>query len=428
VSHAFLIESIVASVLCVNAVYPAPIWTGLALPGFFLSWLTMELAPQSLVVQAGLTAGFSAFGGLQRTEGWIALGLSLFSMACLGSLVVQSMRVRGLVEDVLRETLGPEYLSGIAHPRSPEYDLRVPWRQLILPFRMTHPDVERIKNVPYGEVRRRNLLDVYRHKDRPTGCPTLLQIHGGGWVISNKNQQGKPIMLHMASRGWVCFAPNYRLSPRATWPEHLLDVKRALAWIREHGAEYGADPGFVVVTGGSAGGHLTALMALTQNDPEYQPGFEEADTSVQAAAPYYGVYDLTRRETLADRGMVRFLERAVMKKRFRDAREEFEKASPTFQVDPDAPPFFVIHGAHDSLVPVTEARKFVEKLRAASRSPVVYVELPGGQHAFDVFPSIRTAHVTRAVERFADWVYSARQKDRLPHRAGDAAGDEARVG
>ena len=75
-------------------------------------------------------------------------------------------------------------------------------------------------------------------------------------------------------------------------------------------------------------------------------------------------------------------------------------------MDEDAPPFFVIHGAHDSLVPVTETRRFVEQLRAVSRAPVVYAELPGAQHAFDVFPSIRSAHVTRATERFADHVYS----------------------
>src|SRR4029450_4266482 len=67
---------------------------------------------------------------------------------------------------------------------------------------------------------------------------------------------------------------------------------RALRWIRERMAEYGGDPDFVVVTGGSAGGHLAALLALTPNDPEFQPGFEDVDTSVTACVPFYGVYDL----------------------------------------------------------------------------------------------------------------------------------------
>ena len=102
---------------------------------------------------------------------------------------------------------------------------------------------------------------------RGPGAPVLLQIHGGGWVIGNKDQQGLPLMYHLATRGWVCVAINYRLSPKATWPDHLVDCKRALAWIRAHIAEYGGDPDYVVVTGGSAGGHLTALMGLTRERP-----------------------------------------------------------------------------------------------------------------------------------------------------------------
>jgi acetyl esterase/lipase len=251
-------------------------------------------------------------------------------------------------------------------------------------------------------------LNVYRHKDHRTGCPTLLQIHGGGWVIGTKDQQGIPLMLHLAAKGWVTIAPNYRLSPRATFPDHLVDLKRALAWIREHGEEHGADPGFVVVTGGSAGGHLTALMALTANDPEYQPGFEDVDTSLQAAVPYYGVYDFTNATGMPsikerNRGLV---ERLVMKKKYVGNEEEFKKASPLWRVRPDAPPFFVIHGKHDSLVPVEEARLFVQRFREVSQAPVVYAELPGTQHAFDVFPSIRTAHVIRAVQRFVDYFYT----------------------
>ena len=80
----------------------------------------------------------------------------------------------------------------------------------------------------------------------PIGVPPLLQIHGGAWVIGDKREQGLPLMHHLAASGWVCFNANYRLSPRATLPDHLVDCKRALAWIREHADEYGVDPDFVV--------------------------------------------------------------------------------------------------------------------------------------------------------------------------------------
>ncbi|MDX6265406.1 MAG: hypothetical protein QOD70_146, partial [Frankiales bacterium] len=184
---------------------------------------------------------------------------------------------------------------------------------------------------------------------------------------------------------------------------HLVDVKRALAWVREHGEDYGADPGFLVLTGGSAGGHLTALCALTQNDPMWQPGFEDADTSVTACVPYYGVYDLNGETgtTAATVREKRLLARMVMKTR---DREVFRLASPLSHIGGDAPPFFVVHGRNDTLVPVEEARLFVERLRAASSNPVLYLELPGTEHAFDVFPSIRSDHVVRAVGRFCELV------------------------
>ena len=101
-------------------------------------------------------------------------------------------------------------------------------------------------------------------------------------------------MSHLAELGWVCVAINYRLSPRSTWPDQIIDVKRALAWTKEHIAEYGGDPDWVAITGGSAGGHLSSLAALTPNDPQFQPGFEDADTSVRAAVPFYGLYDFAR--------------------------------------------------------------------------------------------------------------------------------------
>jgi acetyl esterase/lipase len=255
---------------------------------------------------------------------------------------------------------------------------------------------------------RRHRLDVYRRADTGPGAPVLLQIHGGGWMIGNKDQQGLPLMYNLASRGWVCVAINYRLSPKATWPDHLVDCKRAIAWIREHIAEYGGDPDYIVATGGSAGGHLTAMVGLTANDPEYQPGFEDVDTSVHAMVPFYGVYDF--RDRFGFRGkndpLRKGLERYVMKSSRDDAIDAFDSASPMSHLRPDAPPALVIHGTLDRLVPVQEAREFVRMLREVSDSPVAYVELAGTHHAFEVFQSIRTLHTVAAVDRFLGWLVS----------------------
>jgi acetyl esterase/lipase len=193
------------------------------------------------------------------------------------------------------------------------------------------------------------------------------------------------------------------LSPSATWPDHLVDVKRALAYIRQHADEHDVDPRFVAVTGGSAGGHLAAMVALTQGDPRYQPGFEEADTSVQACVPFYGVYDFTNRnETMPPQFRDWFLQPLILKAFYDDEPERFRAASPLDNVGPGAPPFFVVHGDRDTLAPVADARVFVEALRSVSEEPVRYLELRGAQHAFDVITSIRVRHVVRAVERFLD--------------------------
>ena len=198
----------------------------------------------------------------------------------------------------------------------------------------------------------------------------------------------------------MCVAPNYRLSPRATWPDHIVDVKRALAWVKANIAEHGGDPDFVVITGGSAGGHLCALAALSSGVDAFQPGFEDADTSVAAAVPFYGVYDFTNRHGTSRDDMTPFLEKRVFKSALVSDHERWDQASPISHVRADAPPFFVLHGTNDSLVPVEQARTFVDELRKESSSPVVYAELPLAQHAFDVFPSVRAHHTVHAVERF----------------------------
>jgi acetyl esterase/lipase len=183
-------------------------------------------------------------------------------------------------------------------------------------------------------------------------------------------------------------------------------VKQAIAWIKASIAAHGGDPAFIAVTGGSAGGHLSALAALTPNDPAFQPGFEAADTTVQAAVPLYGVYDVADVRGTGHNGFIAWWEKYVMTTLRADDEATWYAASPVTRVGPHAPPFFVIHGAHDTLVPVEQARWFVEKLREASRNPVAYAELPYAQHGFDMVSSTRTHHALRAIERFLTVVRS----------------------
>lgn len=414
----FLRLSAAGAALTVNGLRPLPGSNPLSVPSFFGGWLTSELAPHNLAVTV---LGTAAHLRKRRRTGTpldrddrIGLALNALSVAGLAVMIRQGMKSGEVMEKALTEDLADDYVARL-DPTPTKADLATPWRHVLLPFTFKHPDVQRVRDIDYTDAtdKPRLRLDIYKPRQSGTGRPVLLQIHGGGWVIGKKDEQGLPLMTHLAARGWVCVAPNYPLSPKATWPEHLIAVKRALAWTREHIAEYGGDPSFIAVTGGSAGGHLAAMVGLTANDPAYQPGFEDADTTVQACVPFYGAYDLANvLETKSgDRRLDYFLARTVFKT---TDRSVFEDATPLLRVSADAPPFFVIHGAHDSLVPVAEARELVRRLREVSKEPVVYAELPGAQHAFDVFHSIRSAHVIRGVERYLRWVHSTRDLSGRP--------------
>ena len=154
-----------------------------------------------------------------------------------------------------------------------------------------------------------------------------------------------------------------------------------IAWLRSNAEDYGADPSTIVMCGGSAGAYLAAMCALTANDSTFQPDFEQADTSVSAAVGFYGFYGSP-------------------------GSSEPRPSDPVTYARADVPPFFVISGERDPMVAAAHAEEFADKLRATSTSPVLYAELPGGQHNFDRFPSIRFFAVVDAVEAFANWVRS----------------------
>lgn len=388
---AYLVVSINGAAYTVNAFRPARKNRVLYGWSFFASWITIELAPLHLLWQVFATAIFAWKGALRSTPGRLGLAVTVASWVGLVVSVRQSFAARHEIRDALRDLRDDE------PPPDP------------IPVRVR-------RHITYARAGGRALrLDVHA-PDTPVDPgrrrPALVQIHGGGWVLGFKERQGQLLMNRLASQGWVCFNVDYRLSPMATFPDHLVDVKRAIAWVRDHAEEYGIDPDFIAVSGNSAGGHLTSLAALTSDDDRYQPGFEDADTSVQAAVPFYGVYDFTNRNgAWPEETVPMFLTPMVMKVALDEDPAAWADASPLDRVGPDAPPFFVIHGDKDVLAPVEDARDFVERLRAVSAEPVYYLELQGAQHAFETFPSIRANAVIEATARFLEAVFRAHADD-----------------
>ncbi|KUI05111.1 esterase [Mycolicibacterium acapulense] len=264
-------------------------------------------------------------------------------------------------------------------------------------------------SVQYGP-RSSQLLDVWRPKELPAEpAPVLIFVPGGAWVHGNRILQGYALMSHLAEKGWVCLSIDYRVAPHHRWPAHIHDVKTAIAWARANVDKFGGDRDFVAVAGTSAGGHLSALAGLTANDPELQAELPEgSDTSVDAVVGIYGRYDWEDKSTVERVRFVDFLERVVVGHKLAKRPDVYRKASPIAQVHPEAPPFLIVHGTGDSVIPVAQARSFVERLRAVSRSVVSYVELPGAGHAFDMTDGARTGSAAMAIGLFLNQIHRNR--------------------
>lgn len=228
---------------------------------------------------------------------------------------------------------------------------RRPWHRILLaPLPAFRRDVVQVRNLPYGEGRRRS-LDVYHRRDRPAGAPVVLHFHGGGFHSGNKRREARPLVGHLVGRGMVCASAGYRLRPHVGYDEQLADCRAAIEWVRAHAVDYGGDPDRIVLVGSSAGAYV-AVDAVN------------AGTSgIAGIVGRYGYYG---------------------------------KLAP----ERPPPPLLVIHGENDLLVPPSRVREFIDRMRSGSSNPVEYAELPGGHHDFDLYESIRSHAVCVAVEQF----------------------------
>ncbi|MCV7287982.1 alpha/beta hydrolase [Mycolicibacterium wolinskyi] len=382
----------------VNAVKPLGRKGYTTVAAFAFGWPTSENAPLITTVSVVDALRRGIRGDYRSAQGRISLALKAISWALLYLIHRRGLASQPYFEDPLRTALGADYAVAPRPLRRGEV-----WSTSWSRRRYAQ------KTVHYGP-HRANLADIWMRTDLPRDgkAPVLLQVPGGAWMIGMRRPQSYPLMSHLAEQGWICVSIGYRISPRHPWPDHIVDVKRALAWVKDNIASYGGDPESVCITGGSAGGHLTALAALTPNDPKWQPGFEDADTSVVAAVPVYGRYDWFSTSGTGRSEFMEILQRLIVKLPLSGNQQVYRDASPITLVRPDAPPFFILHGVNDSLIPVGEGREFAKALRDASTSPVVYAEIPHAQHAFDFFGSPHGHYTADAVEKFLNWVLAKR--------------------
>jgi len=399
----FFILSVMSVGFTFNVIYPRYYHPKWIVPSFLFGWLIGELAMHVVVAQLFLVSIFVFFGNVEGFLGSIGIVLFVGSWLTLAYHYFSGFKAKVLLDRIVIPHRQEENLSSWS--RHTELNLT----RLLWPFSSWKSDkVEVLKNIVYREVDNFKLkLDIRRPKSVGKNAPVLLQIHGGAWThgYGSKNEQGVPLMVEMAKRGWVSVSIDYRLCPKAIFPDHIVDCKSALVWVKEHIEEYGGNPDFIVVTGGSAGGHLSSLLALSANVTALQPGFENKDTSVQGCIPFYGIYDLMDSKKLqSSLALENLLHEDIIKQTKQENEPLYQLMSPITHINKDAPPFLVIHGDKDSLTSLGEAQFFASMLDETSINTVEFAEISGGQHAFDVFSSVRSDYVLFGVaERMCQW-------------------------
>ncbi|MDQ3435780.1 MAG: alpha/beta hydrolase [Actinomycetota bacterium] len=228
--------------------------------------------------------------------------------------------------------------------------------------------------------------------DAAKGRPAVIVVHGGGWRSGERGDFPR-WNAWLASKGYVVFDIDYRLSPPPSWRDAPADVRCAVGWVKENAARYGVDPERVALMGRSAGGHLALLTAYTQGSAP-TPGCDARnlqDTGVAAAVAFYPPTDLARLSSLGYLGgMDRFIGGT------RDAvPERYRLLSPVLRVDPRAPPTFLAHGGDDQIVPPAQSELLADRLREAG-VPHRLVELPWANHTFDFLWGGWGSQITRS--------------------------------
>ncbi|MFJ6836026.1 alpha/beta hydrolase [Streptomyces sp. NPDC091209] len=339
---------------------------------FFLTFLINEQPFLALYVLAAGAVPPLLAGETGTRSWWLGAGVAAGTAAGVLWLAVRTRTARPRLTAALRRALGPQ-----AVPQRRRHGLRRLVRLLVLPLISYRFTVRRAADVRYGDGGRGHLLDVYLPRSGTRSAPVLVYLHGGGFRFGSKMIGARPLFYRLAGRGWVCVSANYRLGRGLDHADRLADARQVLRWVRENAAAYGADPTAVFLAGGSAGAHLASMTALTAPSVPDPPDGEERDTAVAGVIGFYGYYGQA------------------------DSRAD---STPLAHLRPDAPPFLIVHGTLDTLVLVEDARQFASELGRVSTRPVAYAELPGTQHAFDLFPSLRFHAVTDAVEDFTAWV------------------------
>lgn len=239
------------------------------------------------------------------------------------------------------------------------------------------------KDVAYGTQSPKQVLDILYPADlSAVARPAIIHIHGGGWYTGGKDGDSTLRLMHaFAEKGYVVLSIAYRLSDEAPFPAAVEDCRLAVRWLRANAAKYHVDPEHVGAMGGSAGGHLSAMLAVCGDEKRFDGagGLLEYSSAIQAAVPICPPMDLTKPLSFKlgianDEAVTKFLGGTPEQK-----PEEAKWASPISYVRPGLPPMLLIHGDADQRVELVQSTDFAAKAREAGSSCELIV-VPNGKH------------------------------------------------
>lgn len=258
----------------------------------------------------------------------------------------------------------------------------------------------------------RQKLDLYLPEKTDRPVPLLIWIHGGGWQGGSK-ENALPLRQGWLERGYAIASINYRLSSHAVFPAQIEDCKAAIRWLRANAPKYRIDPARFGVWGSSAGGHLAALVGTSGDVKSLDVG-EHLDQSsrVQAVCDYYGPTDFhafVSRPGYENHANPTSPESLLLGGTVKEKPELARAANPITYVTPDDPPFLIVHGDQDPVVPLQQSELLYHALKSAQRS-VHFHTIHGAGHGqgFD------GPEVLPMVQRFFDQHLAAGKKDIAP--------------
>ena len=239
-------------------------------------------------------------------------------------------------------------------------------------------------NVAYLGAGRSELADIYSPLQMPKDrLPAILVIHGGGFNDGDKARAREiNIATNLVSQGYVCMSINYKLRRRAgevTWPQSVYDAKTAVRWLRKNADRLQIDPDRIGVLGGSAGGNLAAMLALTQPKDGFdlKEPYGKYSSAVKCAVDFYGAVKL-----------MEYHDMKMFNQTRAEAPELYVKASPVTYAHKNAAPMLIVHGTADVTVPASQSEALAATLEIAGVEHQL-VLIPGAPHSFDMEPKQR---------------------------------------